>query len=501
MRGMSRRTVTARIGVVASDDAATLRSCLDAVAAQLVPGVEVVVVDQASKDGSAELAISHPAVARVVPMPQGFADRVVDVAGRDADRVVLLGAATAPCPGWLDAALAALERAPVAWGPDRSWLNLALDLRALRSVRLLAGTTSADDVTRRARAAGACVMIAPDMSVGPAPPSSHPVRVPAELPRSRPIPLDRPRAGGTISVVLCTRQRPDHLARCLASLARLEDDDHEVVVVDNDDTPSVDPGVLPPRARLVHERRRGLDIARNRGTAEAQASIVAFIDDDCEADPHWLDALRVAFAHPEVGFVTGRVRPATLAGDPQRWFESYFTFDRGTVRRRFTPWDDLPWYPLWTGSLGTGCNMAFRREHLEAVGGFDELLDMGSSIGGGGDLDIFARLLDLRVVAEYAPDALVWHHHRADRRDLAVQFRGYGQSAGAVLAKAFLDRPGKRSAAVRCYASRFTARLRVARDIRGGAHVLPMRLLVTDGIGQATGVARYLRARGAARAR
>src|SRR5690606_38389303 len=104
-----------------------------------------------------------------------------------------------------------------------------------------------------------------------------------------------------------------------------------------------------------------------------------------------------------------------------------------------------------------------------------------------------ARLLQAGTVAEYAPDALVWHHHRDDPRDLARQFRGYGQASGAYLTKVAVEQPGMRSVAVRCYADRATRRLRVARSIRAGAEVVPMRLLVTDLVGHLTGPARFLR--------
>jgi len=479
----------ARIVVVARDDEATLASCLDAVAEQLPAGVEVFVVDRDSADRSTEVAIRHPVVDRVVPVADAGLQLVLDAATAETAAVLLLGADRRPDAGWVEAALAGLQRADVVHGPDRSVHNLGIDLTRLRAVRLLAGATDLDAVVERARAAGAGTAEIPAMSVSAADPVG---------PRSGPLPArprpDGPRWAGTISVVLCSRDRPAQLRRCLESLSRLDDDDHEVVVVDNNPVPSLDPTELPSRARLVHEPRRGLDIARNRGAAEARGEVVAYVDDDCEVDPHWLSALRRAFADDAVGLVTGRVRPASLERPTHRWFESYFGFDRGLVRRRFTPWDDRPWYPLWTGLLGTGCNMALRRPVLLELGGFDERFDVGSSIGGGGDLDLFARALRRGTIAEYAPDALVWHHHRDDPRDLARQFRGYGQASGAYLAKVVVEQPGSRGQALRCYVDRITRRARVARSIRQGAHLLPMRLLVTDLVGHLSGPYLYLRA-------
>ncbi len=484
----TRGATRARVVVVSRDDAATIADCLDALAQQLVPGVEVFVVDQGSSDRSTEVAIRHPAVDRVVPVAPGDLQLALAAAVLETPAVVLLGADRRPDPGWLAAALAGLDRHGVVHGPDRSVRNVAIDLSRLRIVRLLAGTDALDDVLGRAAQAGVVAVEVPAMTVADAA---------AVGPRLGPLPttcpVEGPRWSGTLSVVLCTRDRPEHLRRCLASLDALVDDDHELLVVDNHPTPTVDPDLLPAAARLVHEPEPGLDAARNRGAAEARGDVVAYIDDDCEADPHWLAALRRAFADDAVGLVTGRVRPASLEQPTHRWFESYFGFDRGLVGRRFTPWDDRPWYPLWTGLLGTGCNMAFRRTVLLEAGGFDERFDMGTRIGGGGDLDVYARLLQAGVVAEYVPDALVWHHHRDDVRALSRQFRGYGQASGAYLAKVAVEQPGLRGQALRCYVDRIARRLRLAKDIRRGASIVPMRLLLTDLAGHLSGPYLYLR--------
>ncbi len=484
----TRGTTRARVVVVSRDDADTIADCLDALREQLVPGVEVFVVDQASSDCSADVAIRHPAVDRVVPVAAGDLQLVLDAALVETPAVLLLGADQRPDAGWLEAALAELDRNGVVHGPDRSLRNLGIDLARLRVVRLLAGAAELDDVIHRAARAGVEAAEAPAMTTS---------RAAAVGPRLGPLPTTSPAEGprwcGTVSVILCTRDRPEQLRRCLVSLGALRDDDHELVVVDNHPTPTVDERLLPAGARLVHEPEPGLDAARNRGAAEVRGDVVAYIDDDCEADPHWITALRRAFADDAVGLVTGRVRPASLERPTHRSFESYFGFDRGLVGRRFTPWDDRPWYPLWTGLLGTGCNMAFRRTVLLDAGGFDERFDMGTRIGGGGDLDVYARLLRAGVVAEYAPDALVWHHHRDDQRALERQFRGYGQASGAYLAKVAVEQPGLRGQAVRCYVDRITRRLRVARDIRRGASIVPMRLLVTDLVGHLSGPYLYLR--------
>ena len=485
-----------RIVVVSRNHARTIGACLDALAVQRSDDLEVVVVDQDSTDGCADIAIHHPLPDRVSVVADGSLQRVVREASREARHLLLLRADLQPGPAWCEAALEGLTTGAFVLGPDRDLGNLALDVSRLGTVDLFSGADGLDDVAARARAAGEPVTVAPMMRVsGIEPAAATPDHSAHHLPvKARP-PSAAARYAGLVSVVVCTRDRHRHLTRCLASLARLCDDDHEILVIDNHDVPTVDPSTVPARGRLVHEPRRGLDVARNRGIAEAAGAVITYIDDDCEADPHWLTALRISLADPEVGMVTGRVRAASLAEPTQRYFEAYFSFDRGLIPRRFTPWDDRPWFPLWTGPMGTGCNMAFRRDLLVEVGGFDELLDVGSSIGGGGDLDIFARLVDRGVVAEYTPDALVWHHHRTDRRALARQFLGYGEAAGAYLMKSVIERPGLRSTAVRFYGDRIASRVRAARDTRAGVTLPPSALLLVSLWGQLTGPFLYVWAR------
>lgn len=487
----------ARIVVVSRSAADTLEDCLDGVAALDLTGVDVVVVDLDSDDGSADVAIRHSVPHTVVVVPPGDADRVLDVGSRDLGSrpLVLLSGDRRPVVGWLDAALAGLEDGWVVVGADDDLALLAVDRLRLQHLSLLSGVESTCELERRVHEAGGRVVHAPGMRTVPA------RRLPAAnacergLPPAQRLPAGLPRYDGSISVILCTRGRPAHMARCLASLAGLEDPCHEILVVDNNDIPTIAVDDLLARGRVVHEPRRGLDVARNRGLAEARAAVVAYIDDDCEADPGWLDGLRVAFADPDVDAVTGRVRPASLGTAPQRWFETQFSFDRGTVPRRFTQWDRRPWYPLWPGGIGTGCNMAFRRAAIDGIGGFDEILDMGTTIGGGGDLDVFARLLDQGTVIEYTPAALVWHHHRATEAEARRQFWGYGVSVGAVLTKAVIERRRWRVAAVRFFLDRLVQGARALRRAKPGGHPVPVPLLLLDLCGQWVGVVSYLRAR------
>lgn len=294
-----------------------------------------------------------------------------------------------------------------------------------------------------------------------------------------------------ISVVVCTAGRRASLWRLVDSLVGLEDRAYEVIVVENTTRPALDGARLAALGcRHVVERRVGLDAARNRGARESVGTIVAFVDDDCVVETGWLAGLRRGFADPDVVLVTGRVLPATLDLTSQWMFERWCSWDRGELPISLTRHDRLPWFPASAHHLGTGCNMAFRRSDLLALGGFDEALDMGSLIGGGGDLDMFNRAIDAGHVAAYEPTALVRHTHRETMHDLRWQVWGYGIAQGALLAKGLVTRRGVRRDIAAFWRHRLGWKWR---QIRGTAPTgVPRRLLAIEAAGIVLGPFLYV---------
>ncbi len=300
-----------------------------------------------------------------------------------------------------------------------------------------------------------------------------------------------------ISVVVCTRDRPALLRRCLQSLLALEGwDDHEIVVVDN--APSSDAtarlvATLP--VRYVRESRPGLDWARNRGLAVARHPIVAYTDDDAVADPGWLRALAGAFADPDVAGVTGLVAPLELESEAQNWFElRYGGMGKGLVPRTFVPGALTAEQLLAVHHAGVGANMAFRREVLQALGGFDTALDVGTPAQGGGDLDLFHRLLTAGHLLRYAPDALVWHQHRRTMPELWRQLYQDGRSFGVYLLKCWRSQDVRRRDVLRFTLGRWVPWL-VGRCALGllGRGALPQHLLYAGLRGALAAPRAYLR--------
>ena len=257
-----------------------------------------------------------------------------------------------------------------------------------------------------------------------------------------------------VSVVVCTKDRPDSLATVLRGLTTLHYEPYEIVVVDN--APSSDATqqlVLrefghDPRVRYVREPRAGLSSARNRGIAEATADIVAFTDDDVRIDPWWLDGIVRGFrAAPNVGGVTGLIATAELENAEQLYFhlrEGWGTKCERRVYDLADHRDDSPLYPYSVGAVGAGANFAISRSILKETGGFNEALGAGTPSGGGEDLNMFMRILLSGHSIVYEPSAIVSHVHRATLEALSRQMRAYGSGCTAALTAIVLDSPRAR---------------------------------------------------------
>ncbi len=223
-----------------------------------------------------------------------------------------------------------------------------------------------------------------------------------------------------VSVVVCTRERPEQLARCLASLSRGTVAPDEIIVVDNAPasgaTRDVVAAATGPGVRWVPEPRRGLSHARNTGVSAASGATIAFTDDDTEVHPDWLWRIVRPLEDPAVWSATGLVLPADLSSPAQVLFEKGFGgFSQGyrpiTFDSRFvTAWRGRA-VPVW--QVGAGANMAVRRSAFERVGLFDERLGAGAT-GCSEDSELWLRILMAGGVCRYEPTAVVHHHHRAD---------------------------------------------------------------------------------------
>jgi len=258
----------------------------------------------------------------------------------------------------------------------------------------------------------------------------------------------------SVTIAICTKDRPNDLAGLLKSLqaslaaAVRRNASLEIMVIDNasSDYRTRQTALSFPGTGYVLEPKPGLNFARNRAVREARGDWVAFMDDDVSADVGWLDGfLDAAVAYPDAGCITGLVLPLELETDAQILFETGGGFRKGFQRVVYRPFSEgKPFYPCFPGLFGTGANMAVRREVARELGGFDDALDTGAPLPGGGDLDMFYRTIRAGHALVYEPAALVFHRHRRNMNELRRQYWSWGLGFMSFAAKSYRADPAAR---------------------------------------------------------
>lgn len=222
----------------------------------------------------------------------------------------------------------------------------------------------------------------------------------------------------SLSVVVCTYDRPHYLRKCLQSLLAqtLTIDSYEILVVDNGTDEGKIQTILDQTAKTaevqyVREPRTGLSYARNTGWNRARGKYIAFIDDDALATPAWLERILAVFqnVHPRPGCVGGRV--AALWESPRPpWLTDNLLGNLSLV-----DWSAQPGI-LSREQWLSGCNMAIPRELLEVADGFPIALGRrGHKLLSMEETALFARLQQMGHGLYYHPDILVWHHIAPER--------------------------------------------------------------------------------------
>jgi glycosyltransferase involved in cell wall biosynthesis len=257
-------------------------------------------------------------------------------------------------------------------------------------------------------------------------------------------------------VAVCTRDGAARLPECLDALEALDYPRHllDIMVVDNAPADDSTRELVQryPNVRYLREPRPGLDWARNRAAHEARGEIVAYTDDDVRVDAGWVRAIAAAFAEePHAMCVTGLVMPDELDTKAQILFEQYGGFARGFERHvfRVDRGEKAARRFGGTGRFGTGANMAFRRTFFDREGLFDPALDVGTPANGGGDLEMFFRVLKTGHALVYEPAALVRHRHRRAYADLRTQLANNGIGFYAYLMHTAHAYPEERFAVLR----------------------------------------------------
>jgi O-antigen biosynthesis protein len=229
-----------------------------------------------------------------------------------------------------------------------------------------------------------------------------------------------------VSVVVCAYNAADTLEDSLSSLEQLTYPDFEVIVVNDgskDRTSEIAHSY--PRVQVVDTPNRGLSAARNAGLAKATGEIVAYTDADVRVDRDWLTFLVQPFLTSDV---VGSGGPNVVPDDDPPMAQCIARAPGG------------PTHVLIDDRIAEhvpGCNMAFRREALLAIGGFNP-----TYLRAGDDVDACWRMQARGWKIGFAAAALVWHHHRSSIAAYWRQQTGYGEGETWLMAhhpEKFLD--------------------------------------------------------------
>ncbi len=191
------------------------------------------------------------------------------------------------------------------------------------------------------------------------------------------------------SVIIPVRNRPDDLARCLASLKRVAYPTGlmEIIVVDDasiDQTPEVAGsfGV----ATIINKTRQGASRCRNLAAAQARGEVLCFVDSDCKVHPDWLAELVRVLEDPAV-ITCGGLVDSSLADSVLDRYERVMS----PLRMGETPKDsrlsDAFFYL-------PSCNLCIRAEAFKELGGFNQTMEVGE------DVDLCWRIIDSGGVVE-----------------------------------------------------------------------------------------------------
>jgi GT2 family glycosyltransferase/sugar lactone lactonase YvrE len=254
-------------------------------------------------------------------------------------------------------------------------------------------------------------------------PAAHAV---AEAFHEAPFPSAVQRTWPRVSVVVCAYNAADTLNDCLSALDHLTYPNYEVIVVnDGSKDGTSDVARAHAQVRVIDVANGGLSSARNIGLAAATGEIVAYTDADTRVDRDWLTFLVQPFLTSDV---VGSGGPNVVPADDPPMAQCIARAPGG------------PTHVLLDDRIAEhvpGCNMAFRRDALLSIGGFNPIY-----LRAGDDVDVCWRLQARGWKIGFAASALVWHHHRSSVKQYWRQQVGYGEGETWLMAhhpEKFLD--------------------------------------------------------------
>ncbi|MGI9599090.1 MAG: glycosyltransferase family 2 protein [Acidimicrobiales bacterium] len=216
----------------------------------------------------------------------------------------------------------------------------------------------------------------------------------------------------SVTVVICahTTDRLDDIRASVASIDRQSRKaDELILVIDHNRELLEAVADLGPKV-VPNTEPKGLSGARNTGTEMAGSEVVAYLDDDATAEPGWLEALVEPFTDSRVVAVGGQAIPQWDTAAPD-WFPPEYNWVVGCSHR------GLPERQAEVRNV-IGCNMAFRRQPVLDLGGFEVGLGRTAARPLGceeTELCIRLRQADPTALILLEPEARIHHRVPAQR--------------------------------------------------------------------------------------
>lgn len=220
-----------------------------------------------------------------------------------------------------------------------------------------------------------------------------------------------------LTVVVVNFKAPEMLERCLLSIRAAADDVEDqidIVVVENgsgDRSPQLVRDSFPDVRLIELAQNSGFAGGILRGIEASDAPWIALVNNDAELQPSTLSLLlNAARARPDVGALTPQVR---FMATPEVINSAGLEIDRlGVAYDRHSGRPADPAAPPFEVFGVSGCVALYRREMLDAVGGFDQ-----SFFAYMEDADLAWRAQIAGWRALYVPEAVCHHHASVTARE------------------------------------------------------------------------------------
>jgi glycosyltransferase involved in cell wall biosynthesis len=233
-----------------------------------------------------------------------------------------------------------------------------------------------------------------------------------------------------VSVVICTRNRPDKIGQAVSSVLANDYPSFELTVIDQSTSRETADVVEPiaasdKRLRYHHVDETGLSRAYNSGIAKSSGEILAFTDDDCIVAADWISTIVAAFAaEPDGDLLYGQVLPIAGTETDEGW-SPMLEID---APRRLSRKDGFHIF-------GMGANFAARSRLFDAVGPFDVVLGGGAPLKSSQDFDLAYRAFHADCVTLLRPEVTLTHDGRRAAEDWPTLLVAYGTGDGAFYTK------------------------------------------------------------------